>query len=113
VIAGVISKCLGAPKARTRELGIDILLMFVEVEKQDMVLEELVKGLDQKNPKAVVGCILALTAIVRFVISRNPLFRSSFYHKDQSIESKSRFIHLFSNNKEDLFLFTGISARRS
>ena len=71
VISGVVSKCLGAPKAKTRELGIDILLMYVEVEKQDIVLEELVKGLDQKNPKAVVGCILALNSIVRFVLLSN------------------------------------------
>jgi cytoskeleton-associated protein 5 len=65
VVAGVVTKCLGATKARTKELGTDILMMYVEIEKQDVVIEELVKGLEQKNPKAVSGCITALIGIVR------------------------------------------------
>ena len=36
VIAGVITKCLNA-RPKTKEKGIEIILMYIEVEKQDVV----------------------------------------------------------------------------
>jgi cytoskeleton-associated protein 5 len=55
VISGIISKCLISPKVKTRELSYEIVLMFVEIEKQDVVVEELIKGLDNKTPKIVAA----------------------------------------------------------
>ncbi|KAL4642009.1 cytoskeleton-associated protein 5 isoform X1 [Arapaima gigas] len=57
VVSGVVSKVFNQPKARAKELGVDICLMYIEIEKVDVVQEELVKGLDNKNPKIVVACI--------------------------------------------------------
>ena len=37
MIAGVVLKCLNA-KPKTKELGISVCLMYVEIEKQEMVL---------------------------------------------------------------------------
>ena len=37
VIAGVVTKCLNA-RPKTKELGISVCLMYVEIEKQDVVL---------------------------------------------------------------------------
>lgn len=56
VISGIITKCVISPKAKTRELSQEIVLMFVEIEKQEVVIEELIKGLDNKTPKIVVAC---------------------------------------------------------
>lgn len=61
VISGIIGKCLISPKVKTREMARDIVLMYVEVEKQDAVIEELIKGLDNKTPKIVSSC----TALIR------------------------------------------------
>ncbi|XP_063145765.1 cytoskeleton-associated protein 5 isoform X2 [Candoia aspera] len=60
VVSGVVNKVFNQPKARAKELGIDICLMFVEIEKGEMVQEELLKGLDNKNPKIIVACIETL-----------------------------------------------------
>lgn len=57
VVSGVVSKVFNQPKARAKELGMDICLMYIEIEKADTVQEELLKGLDNKNPKIVVACI--------------------------------------------------------
>ena len=57
VINGIVNKCLTSPKVRTRELSHEIVLMFVEIEKQDLVVEELIKGLDNKTPKIVAACV--------------------------------------------------------
>uniref|UniRef100_A0A4W4GEF8 TOG domain-containing protein n=1 Tax=Electrophorus electricus TaxID=8005 RepID=A0A4W4GEF8_ELEEL len=51
VVAGVVSKVFNQPKARAKELGTDICLMYVEIEKVEIVQDELIKGLDNKNPK--------------------------------------------------------------
>ena len=36
VISGVVTKCLNA-RAKTKEKGINIIMMYIEVEKQDVV----------------------------------------------------------------------------
>lgn len=65
VMAGVVGKCVTAPKARSKELALNIALMCVEVEKFEAVQEELMKGMELKNPKAVASCINILTEILK------------------------------------------------
>ncbi|XP_049292206.1 protein mini spindles isoform X4 [Anopheles funestus] len=65
VMGGIVSKCIGAPKTKTKELAVQITLMYVEIEKQDTVLEELLKGTEQKNPKIVAACVSAVTLALR------------------------------------------------
>ncbi|XP_078077167.1 cytoskeleton-associated protein 5 [Mustelus asterias] len=57
VTSGVVNKVFNQPKARAKELGMEICLMYIEIEKAEPVQEELLKGLDNKNPKIVVACI--------------------------------------------------------
>lgn len=79
VVNGIVTKCLGAPKAKTKDLGIQIALMYIEIEKHDAVIEELIKGFDQKNPKIVSACVstvlLALREFGAKVISLKPLIK--------------------------------------
>ncbi|XP_053175118.1 cytoskeleton-associated protein 5 isoform X3 [Scomber japonicus] len=60
VVSGVVTKVFNQPKARAKELGADICLMYIEIEKAEVVQDELLKGLDNKNPKIVVTCLEAL-----------------------------------------------------
>lgn len=57
MVSGVVSKVFNQPKARAKELGMDICLMYIEMEKGEVVQEELIKGLENKNPKIVVACV--------------------------------------------------------
>ncbi|XP_048241542.1 cytoskeleton-associated protein 5-like isoform X2 [Haliotis rufescens] len=65
VVAGVVSKCLNASKTKTKEKGMEIIMMYIEIEKPDVVQEQLLAGLENKQPKIVVGCIQALTIALR------------------------------------------------
>lgn len=65
ILSGIVNKCLSAPKAKTKELSNQIILMLVEVEKHELVIEELLKGMDHKNPKVVSACITVLTQSLR------------------------------------------------
>nr|VZI25513.1 unnamed protein product [Spirometra erinaceieuropaei] len=60
VCSGIVNKCLNSTRAKTKEKGIEILLLYIELEKGDGVVEELIKGLSAKQPKIVVGCVQAL-----------------------------------------------------
>lgn len=66
-MSGVVTKVFNQPKARAKELGADICLMYVEIEKAEVVQDELLKGLDNKNPKIVVACLETLRRALRSV----------------------------------------------
>ncbi len=55
ICAGVVNKCLSASRVKTQKKGMEILLLFIELEKTDIVMEELIKGLSAKQPKIVLG----------------------------------------------------------
>lgn len=64
-MSGVVNKVFNQPKVKAKELGVDISLMFIEIEKGEIVQEELLKGLDNKNPKIIVACIETLRRALR------------------------------------------------
>lgn len=67
VVAGVVTKCLNA-RPKTKQKGIDIGMMYLEIEKQEAVQEEILKGLDNKQPKIVAGCVTFLRTAIRYCI---------------------------------------------
>lgn len=64
-MSNVVSKCLGAPRTKTKELSQQIALMYVEIEKIEPVVEELIKGFDHKNPKVAAACINTVTTALK------------------------------------------------
>ncbi|XP_038218793.1 protein mini spindles isoform X2 [Zerene cesonia] len=79
VMSGIVAKCIAAPKTKTKDLALQITLMYIEIEKHEIVEEELLKGMEQKNPKVVAACIAALnTALKQFgnkVIAIKPMVK--------------------------------------
>uniref|UniRef100_A0A6B2EE03 Putative microtubule-associated protein n=1 Tax=Phlebotomus kandelakii TaxID=1109342 RepID=A0A6B2EE03_9DIPT len=65
VMSGIVSKCIGAPKAKTKDLAVQLSLMYIEIEKHEMVMEELIKGMENKNPKIGAACIATTTLALR------------------------------------------------
>ena len=63
IMQGVISKCFNT-RPKTKELAISICVQCVQVEKQDIVFEELIGGFSSKIAKIVIGCISAVSHIV-------------------------------------------------
>lgn len=80
VVGGVVTKCLSASKQKTKDKGMEIVLLYIELDKPDIVQEALMGGLENKNPKVVVGSIQCLrTALRDFgtkVIQVKPLLKS-------------------------------------
>lgn len=63
----IVTKCMGAMKAKIKDLAMQISLMYVEIEKQDIVLEELLRGTEQKNPKISAACVATISQVLRYV----------------------------------------------
>ena len=63
-MSGVVAKCLNA-RAKTKEGAALLCLMFVEIEQQDAVLEGLMEGFTNKQPKVVAGAVHVITRIVQ------------------------------------------------
>ncbi len=56
VASGLIAKCFNT-RSKMKERAFEILLMYIEIEKQVEIEEELVKGLENKQPKIVQACL--------------------------------------------------------
>ncbi|KAH0620748.1 hypothetical protein JD844_021478 [Phrynosoma platyrhinos] len=99
VVSGVVNKVFNQPKAKAKELGIDICLMFIEIEKGEIVQEELLKGLDNKNPKIIVACIETLRrALSEFgskIISLKPVIKvlpKLFESREKAVRDEAKLL---------------------
>nr|XP_022903340.1 protein mini spindles [Onthophagus taurus] len=99
VMSGIITKCMAAPKSKTRDLALQVTLMYVEIEKQDVVQEELLKGMDLKNPKIVAACVTACTTALKEFGSKvfpvKPLAKkisTLFADRDKTVRDEARLL---------------------
>ncbi|XP_068017627.1 cytoskeleton-associated protein 5 isoform X3 [Melanerpes formicivorus] len=99
VASGVVNKVFNQPKARAKELGVDICLMYIEIEKGEAVQEELLKGLDNKNPKIIVACIETLRkALSEFgskIISLKPIIKvlpKLFESREKAVRDEAKLL---------------------
>ncbi|QQP52549.1 Cytoskeleton associated protein 5, partial [Caligus rogercresseyi] len=97
IVEGLVSKCVGAPKAKTKDLAGQICLMFCEIEAHERVIEELLKGLTQKNPKTVAGCVTIISTCLRAfgtkLIKVSPLLKACIPlldHRDKGIREECK-----------------------
>uniref|UniRef100_A0A8C4N4N1 TOG domain-containing protein n=1 Tax=Eptatretus burgeri TaxID=7764 RepID=A0A8C4N4N1_EPTBU len=99
VMVAVVNKALNQPKARAKELGASICLAYIEAERPEPVLDELLKGLDNKNPKVVAACIMVLhSALCEFgtkVVQLKPLVKALprlFESRDKMVRDEARLL---------------------
>lgn len=99
VVSGVVTKVFNQPKARAKELGADICLMYIEIEKAEVVLDELLKGLDNKNPKIVVTCLETLRkALSEFgskIVTLKPVVKilpKQFESREKAVRDEAKLL---------------------
>lgn len=104
VVSGVVAKCLSATKQKTKEKGMEIIMLYFELDKPDAVQECLMAGLENKNPKVVIGCVQCLTSALRDfgtkVIQVKPLLKflpKLLEDRDKNVrdETKALVIELY------------------
>lgn len=97
VISGCLSKSILQTRPKIKELNLEIILMYVELEKNQLVCDELLAGFDNKSPKIQVGCILyAREALRQFgprIIKVGPIIKLLpvlLEHKDKNVREETR-----------------------
>ncbi|RUS89220.1 hypothetical protein EGW08_003030 [Elysia chlorotica] len=97
VVSGVVTKCLNASKAKTKEKGIEIVMLYIEAEKPDIVQECLMTGMENKQPKVVVGSVQTVTYALRDfgtkVIQIKPLLKllpKLLTDRDKSVREETK-----------------------
>ncbi|XP_062245038.1 cytoskeleton-associated protein 5 isoform X2 [Platichthys flesus] len=99
VVSGVVTKVFNQPKARAKELGADICMMYIEIEKVEVVQDELLKGLDNKNPKIVVTCMdtlrRALSEYGSKIVTLKPIVKilpKQFESREKAVRDEARLL---------------------
>jgi hypothetical protein len=61
----IVEKVFGANRQGARNSGLELLMLFIELEASDAVLNAVIHGLDHKTPKHVVLAVFTLKEAVR------------------------------------------------
>ena len=96
-ITPIVEKGLSSAKAATKQSSVEALLLYVEVEgKADALLEDLLQGLSNKQPKIVAATLGALTALyhaygVKIIEPKPPLkaLPKVFGHADKNVRAEA------------------------
>ncbi|XP_035673398.1 cytoskeleton-associated protein 5-like isoform X6 [Branchiostoma floridae] len=100
VIPGIVTKVLNA-RPKTKEKGMEICMMYIEIERQDIVQEEIMKGFTNKQPKVVAACIQVLTEGLRCfgnkILPIKPVVKTLpplLEHKDKTVREEAKQLSL-------------------
>lgn len=96
-ITPIVEKGLSSTKVATKQSSVEALLLYVEVEgKADALLEDLLQGLSNKQPKVVAATLGALTALyhaygVKIIEPKPPLkaLPKVFGHADKNVRAEA------------------------
>jgi cytoskeleton-associated protein 5 len=88
---GLINKCING-RAKTRERAFEIILMYIEAEKQEVVMDELIKGFENKQPKIVQGCLEVLRRGMNEFGSKTVLIKPILKHLPKLLEDRDKIV---------------------
>lgn len=96
-VTPIVEKGLSSTKAATKQNSVEALLLYIEVEgKSDALLEELLQGLSNKQPKIVAATLGALTTLyhaygVKIIEPKPPLkaLPKVFGHADKNVRAEA------------------------
>ncbi|XP_071809133.1 cytoskeleton-associated protein 5-A-like isoform X2 [Asterias amurensis] len=99
VVSAIVIKCLNSPRTKTREKASEIIMIYLELEKQEVVMEELLKGFTNKQPKIVTACCRLIREALRDfgskVIQLKPVVRSFgklLEHSDKNVREEAKLL---------------------
>ena len=93
----IVEKGLPSAKAGAKQSSLEALLLYIEIEgKSDMLLEDLLQGLSNKQPKVVAATLGALTAIYHAygvkIVEPKPSLKALpkvFGHADKNVRAEA------------------------
>ena len=91
-----MEKALASTRAATKQSALEALLLYVELDKSDPIIEDLIPGLSHKQPKIVAATLAALTAIYHAygvkIVDPKPVLKvlpKVFGHADKNVRAEA------------------------
>lgn len=95
-ISPIVEKGLSSTRAATKASALEALLLYVELDKSDPVIEDLLPSLSHKQPKIVAATLAALTAIYHAygvkIVDPKPVLKQLpkvFGHADKNVRAEA------------------------
>ncbi|KRZ17110.1 Cytoskeleton-associated protein 5, partial [Trichinella zimbabwensis] len=97
ICPSIVQKCLGSTKKKIVEKAQELLMLLIELEKQEAVLNALVEGTQNKNPKVISGSLATATAALQLfgakVITVKSILKVALpllEHRDKDVRENSK-----------------------
>ncbi|MCJ1432961.1 Microtubule-associated protein, microtubule dynamics during spindle orientation [Xylographa pallens] len=95
-ITPIFEKGLSSTRAATKQSSLEALLLYVELDKADPVIEELLPALSNKQPKIIAATLSALTSIYHAygvkIVDPKPVLKALpkiFGHADKNVRAEA------------------------
>ncbi|MCJ1354221.1 MAG: Microtubule-associated protein, microtubule dynamics during spindle orientation [Icmadophila ericetorum] len=95
-ITPIVEKALASTKAGTKQNAIEALLLYIEIDKADPIIEDLLPGLSNKQPKVVAATLAVLVTIYHNygtkIVDPKPVLKALpkvFGHADKNVRAEA------------------------
>lgn len=95
-ISSILEKGLSSTRAATKQSAIEALLLYIELDKADPIIDDLLPGLSNKQPKVITATLAALTTIYHAygvkVVDPKPVLKAlpkAFGHADKNVRAEA------------------------
>ncbi|MCJ1393212.1 Microtubule-associated protein, microtubule dynamics during spindle orientation [Xylographa bjoerkii] len=95
-ITPIFEKGLSSTRAATKQSSLEALLLYVELDKADPVIEELLPALSNKQPKIIAATLSAFTSIYHAygvkIVDPKPILKALpkiFGHADKNVRAEA------------------------
>lgn len=95
-ISPIVEKGLSSTRAATKQSALEALLLYIELDKSDPIIEDLLPSLANKQPKIIAAALAALTAIFHAygvkIVDPKPVLKGlpkAFGHADKNVRAEA------------------------
>ncbi|KAL8813075.1 MAG: hypothetical protein Q9223_002201 [Gallowayella weberi] len=96
-IAPIVEKGLASTRAATKQSALEALLLYIELDKSDPIIDDLLPSLNNKQPKLIVATLSAFTAIFHAygikIVDPKPVLKALpkvFGHADKNVRAEAQ-----------------------
>ncbi|KAI4095958.1 MAG: hypothetical protein LQ344_001339 [Seirophora lacunosa] len=96
-IAPIVEKGLSSTRAATKQSALEALLLYIELDKSDPIIDDLLPCLGNKQPKIIAATLAALTSIFHAygvkIVDPKPVLKALpkvFGHADKNVRAEAQ-----------------------
>lgn len=96
-VTPIAEKGLSSTRAATKQSALEALLLYIELDKSDPIIDDLLPSLSNKQPKIIVATLAALTSIFHAygikIVDPKPVLKALpkvFGHADKNVRAEAQ-----------------------